>query len=1062
MIVGSYFELGELVGEGGMGSVYRGLDTRTGQRVAIKRLKPDLVTATDSLARFANEAEALRRLNHPNIVKVLATFEEGSQHYLVMEFVGGGSLLDLLKNTPQLPVARVLEIALDLSDALIRAHRLNIIHRDLKPANVLLAEDGIPRLTDFGIARIGTSPHLTETGVTIGTLDYLSPEALNGELVDARADIWAFGVMLYEMLVAQRPFQGNTPSQVLTAILIHPTPDLEIQRPDVPVALVDVVYRMLEKDRGQRIPSVRQVGAELEAILQGYDTQPARAANREHLAYKASAAITPIADRPERPKHNLPVQTTPFVGRDKELAAVAKLISDPNIRLVTVLGPGGMGKTRLALKTAARFVSPAQATARDPGNESGFSDGVYFVSLAPITAPEFIIPTIAESVQFSFYSGEDPAKQLLDYLREKNVLLVIDNFEHVIAGAIVIADILKAAPHVKTLVTTRERLNILGETLFTIGGMDIPEREAPESVLEYDSSRLFLQSARRAQPGFELSIDDLPHLVQICRLVNGMPLALELAAAWTSALQLPEIAAEIERSLDFLETEMRDMPERQRSVRAVFESSWRRLSEDERAVFSKLSVFRDGFTRDAAIVVAGASLRSLTGLVNKSLLMRDKNGRYQIHELLRQYAEEALEQSGVADPIHEAHADYYATLVDSLFPTMAVIDDTRALKQVGDEIENMRVAYHWAIKHRSVRLLHKLTFGLHLFYQSRSLYLEAAEVFGKTVECLDQLPLTKEVNEALIEALLGVGWILIRLGEIEKSKVALERGYTLVKTTPTAIGHHDPISPLGLIYSIMGDYETAIRYGQEGLTYNLARNDHLSATFSYYTLTSAAFGQGDYLTARRYSQQALITAEKQMRWFAAYIHVDLGNIARVLGDYEDAKRHYQACYTIRKEFSDPEGMAVSLKQLGHIALLEGDAAKAKGLYEESLTLYKNLGDRAGLATAFTGLGTALSALADYPAARRELTKALNITSSLRLTPLNLSTLIGFGDLLLRSGEVERAQELLALVRAHPSSSHESIADAEALLTKTESANPAALERGRQLELDTVVRELLGQ
>ncbi|MCP4593240.1 MAG: serine/threonine protein kinase, partial [bacterium] len=201
----------DLLGRGGMGDVYRGTDTQTGQIVAIKMLKPDIVANNpDIVARFVREGEALRQLKHPNIVEMVAAVEENGQHYLVIEYVAGGSLQDLLEQQGRLPIERVLEISLDLADALTRAHRLGIIHRDLKPANVLLAEDSTPRLTDFGIAQVADSPRLTQTGMLIGTIDYLSPEACQGEPLDGRADIWAFGVMVYEMLTGQRPFTGET------------------------------------------------------------------------------------------------------------------------------------------------------------------------------------------------------------------------------------------------------------------------------------------------------------------------------------------------------------------------------------------------------------------------------------------------------------------------------------------------------------------------------------------------------------------------------------------------------------------------------------------------------------------------------------------------------------------------------------------------------------------------------------------------------------------------------------------------------------------------------------
>jgi len=272
-VIAGRYELRDLIGRGGMGDVYRGLDQHTGDPVAIKLLHPDVLAENPQLVdRFQREGEALRKLNHPNIVKILATVEENGQHYLVMEYVGGGSLRDLMDEYGQLPIQNILEVALDLADALTRAHRLHIIHRDIKPDNVLLAEDGTPRLTDFGVAHIEDRTRLTQTGAVIGTYGYLSPEACNGLELDERADIWSFGVMLYEMLAGRPPFKENGTAAILTAILTKPFPDITEFRPDAPPALVNLINSMLEKDRDQRINSVRVIGAELEALIRGLDT----------------------------------------------------------------------------------------------------------------------------------------------------------------------------------------------------------------------------------------------------------------------------------------------------------------------------------------------------------------------------------------------------------------------------------------------------------------------------------------------------------------------------------------------------------------------------------------------------------------------------------------------------------------------------------------------------------------------------------------------------------------------------------------------------------------------
>ncbi|GAB4515874.1 MAG: hypothetical protein OHK0046_20030 [Anaerolineae bacterium] len=275
-VIGSRFQIGELLGMGGMATVYLGLDTLTNTPVAIKQLKPEAVASDpDIVARFEREGEALRRLNHPNIVDVIASVDDDGQHFVVMEYVGGGDLrtyLDRLRQRQEpMLVQRVLEMALDLSDALTRAHRLRIIHRDIKPANVLLAQDGTPRLTDFGVARFNDSTRMTQTGALIGTLAYLSPEACSGEEPDERSDIWAFGVMLYEMLTLRRPFEGDNSASVMLAILAQEPPDIRLLRPDIPPALADLIDQMLRKDREDRISSVRLVGAQIEAILQGKD-----------------------------------------------------------------------------------------------------------------------------------------------------------------------------------------------------------------------------------------------------------------------------------------------------------------------------------------------------------------------------------------------------------------------------------------------------------------------------------------------------------------------------------------------------------------------------------------------------------------------------------------------------------------------------------------------------------------------------------------------------------------------------------------------------------------------
>ncbi|HRV94888.1 MAG TPA: protein kinase, partial [Anaerolineae bacterium] len=355
-----------LLGQGGMGNVYRGLDLQNGETVAIKVLRPEIVAADpDQVARFVREGEALRQLNHPNIVKLLAAAEQDGRYYLVMEYVAGGSLHDLIGRAGLLPIRRIVEMALDLADALTRAHRLGIIHRDLKPANVLLTPDGGPRLTDFGAARLSDSSQVTETGLLFGTLNYLSPEGCDGQTLDERADIWALGVILFEMLTSQPPFRGETVAATLSAIMTQPTPDLSPYRSDIPPALADLVYRMLVKERAQRIPSVRLVGAELEAIMTGRPMTPS-------TPLPAPAGPPPAC--PYRGLFAFLEEDAPyFFGRETFAHSLVEAVQSRG--LVAVIGPSGSGKSSVV------FAGLIAQLRRMSSNRSG----------SPHNSPAFII-----------------------------------------------------------------------------------------------------------------------------------------------------------------------------------------------------------------------------------------------------------------------------------------------------------------------------------------------------------------------------------------------------------------------------------------------------------------------------------------------------------------------------------------------------------------------------------------------------------------------------------------------------------------------------------------------
>lgn len=440
---------------------------------------------------------------------------------------------------------------------------------------------------------------------------------------------------------------------------------------------------------------------------------------------------------------NLPSQPTPFIGRESELATLAELLQDQNIRLVTLLGVGGMGKTRLALAAA-----EIQLTA-----DSQFPDGVYFVALAPLSHGGQIGPAIADAVGYSFYADRSPHQQLLDFLRPSQMLLLLDNFEHLIGEESIdlIGDILAAAPRVKLLVTSRTQLGVRGEHLLPLGGLAVPPdpwltvgeaadqgAEGLEQADTYSAVQLFRESARRVQSEFSLTPGNMADVIRICQLVEGMPLGIELAAAWAEIMPAAEIAAELADSLDFLEVDTLDLPKRQRSLRAVFETSWQLLNKDEQEALSKLTIFHGDFDRRAAQAVAETSPRILLALVRKSWLQRSNGERYQIHELLRQYAGEKLHEDPVAhEKCRQRHGAYFATWLGGLNQQMRGPGLQEAFAAIAADFDNIRAAWHWLVKQGEFEaLIRQILPAFFRYCESR-------------VRSYELLPLLEEARQAL-------------------------------------------------------------------------------------------------------------------------------------------------------------------------------------------------------------------------------------------------------------------------------------------------------------------------
>jgi predicted ATPase/DNA-binding CsgD family transcriptional regulator len=455
-------------------------------------------------------------------------------------------------------------------------------------------------------------------------------------------------------------------------------------------------------------------------------------ANREDAVARARE-LGLLAEAAPALQHTLPAAATPLIGRERELAEVQELL-DGDARLISLVGPGGIGKTHLALEAARKHAG-------------FFTDGAAFANLAPLRSAEGIVPALAQVLRFKPAGGagerRDARQQLLDYLRDKALLLVLDNFEHLQAGAALLSDILAAAPQVTLLVTSRERLMLRVEHVYALQGLAFSDWQTVEEAQEAPAVRLFVHYGRRVRPGFALRAEELEALQQLVQLVAGMPLALILASAWLELLSPSEIASEIARNLDFLAADYRDMPARQRSVRAVFETTWARLEEREQQLFAALSVFRGGFTLEAAREVAGSSLRDLLGLVNRSLLARGEEGRFEVHELLGQFSAEELARSPVAvEAIRDRHSDYYLAFLEEHEPLLKGMGAEAALKALALDIDNIHAAWDWAVTRQKFALLGAGAFSLAEFSRATGRYGEGLAAFSRAIE-----PLRRRVSQ---------------------------------------------------------------------------------------------------------------------------------------------------------------------------------------------------------------------------------------------------------------------------------------------------------------------------
>lgn len=847
--------------------------------------------------------------------------------------------------------------------------------------------------------------------------------------------------------------------------------------------------------RGERTAALAQYEACRRALEEGLGVEPAEEITALYERIRSSDDDAQLTRQqlalPSARRHNLPPQPTAFIGRERELVELAQLVERPECRLISLVGQGGSGKTRLALQAAAEQIE-------------AFSDGVCLVPLAPLQSSDYLASTIGAALDFSFSGQEDERTQLLNVLRDKEMLLVLDNFEHLLDGTDLVAAILQSAPGVTILTTSREKLNLQGEWSLTVEGLPYPKAGTPDVLETYAAVQLFLQSARRAGSNFALRDEDqhtVDGVVRICGLVGGLPLAIELAAAWAPVLSSGEIADEIARNLDFLDTHLRDVPERHRSMRVVFDHSWKLLLAEERELFTRLSVFRGGFDREAAEQGANASLPLLSSLASKSFLHRNPLGRYEIHELLRQYGAGKLSDIlGASDQAQDRHCRYYAEFVQGREEKLHGAGNPTAIEEIAAEIDNIREAWRWAIERGKADEIGLLIDGMWFYYEKQGLFQEEDEAFRQAAVALSppagtEHTLSKEQAIVLGRVLARQGSVSgARMGRIEESRELLERSIALLsqfgakKEAAFSLnilgdvarlqceysqareflqqslalfqeagdrwGMAYSLSDLGNVAYLLGEYNEARRLHEESLSVSRQSGDKRAMIFCLNDMASVCIALGDHNTARELCQELLsISQEIDHAWGSAMALYQLGSIDIIVGDYAQAQSLLQGSLASFRKMGAHQKVVLPLQQLGHLAYVEQEYHLSQRLLQEALAGCRVINYRRGAAAALSSLGMVDIALGDEHTAQYHLHEALATAFEIEAWPLVLDILVSLAIIWMKWHDKEhreRARGVLSLVRNHPSSEKQTMDRAQealAVLQETNPQEPAARPRG---------------
>ena len=932
------------LGAGGMATVYLAQDLRHGRPVALKVLRPELLAARGH-ERFLREIATTANLRHPHILPLFDSGEAAGCLFYVMPYVEGESLRDRLARETRLPVADAVRIADEVADALGYAHARGVIHRDIKPENILL-ENGHAVVADFGIAQAVNASgdeKLTMAGMAVGTPHYMSPEQWSGETVDARSDLYALGCVLYEMLAGQPPFTGPTAIAVMTGHAVHPVPSLRQARPEVSGAVAVAVERALAKAPADRFTTLAEWRAAVTALAVGAPSMQTVGAFRK------------------RP----PVPATPLLGREDALAEATGRLHG-GTQILSVTGYGGTGKTRFAIELFRRL-------------EADYPGGAAFVSLASVTAAADVLPTVGTALDIAEAMGRSALDAIATVVGDNRVLLVLDNLEQVLGAAGDIAALVARCPALQIIATTRAPLKVGAESEFALPPLALPDRQvtAPDALRQCPSVALFVQRAEKVKPGFALSAANAEAVAGICRRLDGLPLALELAAARLRILEPAALLQRLDHALDLLTSGDRDLPLRQRTLRATISWSYSLLDTGEQRLLRQTSVFHEGWTLEAMEQVCYGeddrhrALDELDSLVEKGLIrVVGGGGRYALLETIRAFAAEQLHAGGEVDTLRQAHADYFLTFVAAVDAGIKGTDQVPSANRGRADNANLGAALQWlsagARAGDPVALEKGLLFSGHLnwFWHIVGLHLTARKtldlllplatggtpsrgralaLFASSMVCSVTGELERGATEAMAgsrdgeaigdeavvaEGLLMAGYCLLGLGRMEEARGALERAITRSAGVSDFV-HALSMTVQGMLLFVTGDLDGGMALVGQALVIQERLEDCEGGGVALSFLAQMTFAKGDYHGALDLYAEALELLERVGdRPEIARVHCEMGWTA-LAGEAEAAAQlAFQRAVAAYEEVGSIRGTGLALLGLAAVDAAAGRAERA--------------------------------------------------------------------------------------------------------------------------------------